>query len=157
VGQTTGRQKAKVTAKIHKLFLCGIAFAAAMSPYSAFADLPTTKPLVGTLVRPAAAFAYYGAATTHTNGLVFTAVLVREIRALARAPSHDGALTSDFAQPVADYVCRDVETEFRFDPGKGARGAVVDQLGTVFVQVRLVVEVLRECGRVDQETGVMRT
>jgi hypothetical protein len=27
----------------------------------------------------------------------------------------------------------------------------------VFVQVRLVVEVLRECGRVDQETGVMRT
>jgi YD repeat-containing protein len=116
---------------------------------SALADPPTTKRLVGTLVSPSTAWSYYGTATAHTNGLASTATRAPEIRALARALSRDGALTGDaFAQRVADYVRKNIETEFRFGLGKGARGAAIDQSGTVFDQAQLMVEILRERGQV---------
>lgn len=113
----------------------------------AFADPPTTKRLEGTLVTPSAAATFYGTDTTHTNGLASTPARSPEIKALARSLSRGGALTGDaFAQRVADYVRRNIEVEFRYGLGKGARGAVIDQSGTVFDQAQLMVEVLREGG-----------
>jgi YD repeat-containing protein len=115
---------------------------------SALADPPTTKRLVGTLVSPSTAWSYYGTATAHTNGLAYSATRAPEIRALARALSRGGALTGDaFAQRAADYVRKNIETEFRFGLGKGARGAAIDQSGTVFDQAQLMVEILRERGQ----------
>lgn len=66
---------------------------------------------------------------------------------MARALSRDGTLGGDaFAQRVADYVRRNIDVEFRFGLGKGARGAAIDQSGTPFDQAQLMVEILRERG-----------
>ena len=108
--------------------------AALASATPAHADAPTTKRLVGALVTPATAWAYYGAATTHTNGLASTAARAPVIKALARSLSRDGTLTGDaFAQRVADYVRRNIEVEFRFGLGKGARGAAAAVDASIFI------------------------
>lgn len=128
--------------------LVGVLATTSLISTQVYADPPTTKRLIGTLVTPATAWAYYGTATTHTNGLASTAARPPEIKALARALSRDGALTGDaFAQRVEDYVRRNIEVEFRFGLGKGARGAAIDQSGTAFDQAELMVEILREKGQ----------
>jgi RHS repeat-associated protein len=109
---------------------------------------PSVSLLSAGLVDPSNAWTnYYSTSTTHTNGVVAWASRPPEIKALARALSRGGQLTTDqFASRVFDYVRLNIEPEFRFGLGKGARGAAVDQSGTPFDQAQLMVEILREGG-----------
>jgi YD repeat-containing protein len=105
--------------------------------------IPAIKRLsYPTLTTPDNAWAFYGSPSSPAIG---TPTRPAEIKALARALSRGGAVTGDaLAERVATYVRRNIETEFRFGLGKGARGAAIDQSGTPFDQAQLMVEILRE-------------
>jgi YD repeat-containing protein len=123
--------------------------ASLFAPMQANAELPSVKLLTAPLVTPANAWTYYGSGTTHTAGSIGWTSTTRpsEIKELARALSQGGTVTGDvYAAAVADYVRKNVETEFRFGLSKGARGALIDQSGTAFDQAHLMVELLRENG-----------
>ncbi len=122
--------------------------AMAFAPHGAHAEAPVTTRFEGELVSPVAAWSEFGGATTHTDGLASSSNRPPEIVALARSLSRDEALSADsFAERVALYVRNNIETEFRFGLGKGARGAIIDKSGTSFDQAELMVEILREGGQ----------
>lgn len=120
----------------------GLVAASLMVP-AVLAQQPAVRlQSVGQLVSPDSAWTYYGAPASPP---VSTAARSPEIKALARALSRGGAITGDaFAGRVVNYVRRNIEVEWRFGLGKGARGAVIDQSGTPFDQAQLMVEILRE-------------
>lgn len=116
---------------------------------------PATNLETTTLLSPETAWTYYGTDTTHTSGVGHTALRAPEIKALARGlgaervgqPEATGGITADeFAQRVYDYVRNNIAVEFRFGLSKGARGALIDQSGTPFDQVHMMIELLREGG-----------
>jgi len=122
----------------------------------AWAIPPSVSVVTGPLVDPSTAYTNYYAplGTTLTPGALNSATAAPEIKALARAlggGAGNGATPSrlsvdDFASQVFDYVRTNINPEFRFGLGKGARGAVVDQSGTPFDQAELMVKILREGG-----------
>lgn len=97
----------------------------------------------GTLVSPSAASSFYGTSTTHTNGLAAWAGLPPEMEVLARTLGKGRASANAYTQNVFTYVRNNVDTEFRFGLGKGARGALIDQSGTPFDQAELMIKLLR--------------
>jgi RHS repeat-associated protein len=108
---------------------------------------PTIKLNSAPLVDPGQAYTnFYGTATTHTTGVAAGSTRPPEIKKLARALGAGRYGTDTYAARVFDYVRLNIETEFRFGLGKGARGAVLDQSGTPFDQANLMVELLREGG-----------
>ena len=114
---------------------------------AARAELPSVKLMTGPLISPSSAWSYYGSGTTHTVGPIgwMSSTRPAEIKELARALSRGGALTGDaHAAAVADYVRDNIETEFSFGLSKGAHGGLIDQSGTQFDQVHLMVAGLRE-------------
>lgn len=114
---------------------------------TAYAEPPAMSRSIGTGVTPAAGWTQLGSSTTHTAGIASSTVAAPEIRALARSLSREGTLSGDaLARRVLDYVRNNIETEFRFGLGKGARGAIIDQSGTPFDQADLMVRILREAG-----------
>jgi RHS repeat-associated protein len=113
----------------------------------AIAVAPSVSLVAARRVAPSEIAAYYGAAVTHTNGLLHWTSGAPEINALARALGGGGRLSTDaFASQVFDYVRDNISTEMRFGLGKGARGAVIDQSGTPFDQAELMVKILRQGG-----------
>ncbi len=107
---------------------------------------PASRRVTANLVTPSAAFAYYGTGTVHTNGQGHWANYAPEIRALARGLGANRLSADAYATNVGKYVRDNIETEFRFGLGKGARGAVIDQSGTAFDQAELMVKLLRAGG-----------
>jgi RHS repeat-associated protein len=107
---------------------------------------PATRRITADLVAPTAAFAYYGTATTHTDGPGHWPNYAPEIRALSRGLGGGRLPVAAYAQNVAKYVRNNIEMEFRFGLGKGARGAVIDQSGTAFDQAELMVKLMRAGG-----------
>lgn len=107
---------------------------------AAFAQSPLPSSRIGTaaLISPASADTYFGSATTHTNGLGLSE-RPPEVRELARALRNDVDL-------IYDYVRNNIEVEWAYGLRKGALGAIVDQSGTAFDQVKLMVDLLREGG-----------
>lgn len=134
-----------------RISLLGLALVAFSS--RANAELPSVRLMTAPLVAPdasaAGAWTVYGAATTHTAGAGAWTATTRpaEIKEIARALNHDGAVTGNaYANAVYDYVRLSIATEFRFGLSKGARGAIIDQSGTAFDQAHLMAELLREGG-----------
>jgi len=116
---------------------------------SALADVPAMNLLTAPLVTPANAWTYYGTATTHTAGVSAWAQRPPEIQNLASGLGAElipgGQITADqYTARVFDYVRNNIDVEFRFGLGKGARGAIIDQSGTAFDQAHLMVELLRQ-------------
>jgi RHS repeat-associated protein len=107
---------------------------------------PASRRVTAALVTPSAAFAYYGTGTVHTNGQGHWTNYAPEIRALARGLGANRLSADAYATNVGKYVRDNIETEFRFGLGKGARGAVIDQSGTAFDQAELMVKLLRSGG-----------
>ncbi len=119
---------------------------------------PATKLITTSLVDPGSAWTYYNGQpnpTVHTPGIAAWAQSPPEITALARSlgadrissvvPQPVGTMSADqYAQNVFNYVRNNIETEFRFGLGKGARGALIDQSGTSFDQAELMVKLLRQ-------------
>jgi len=128
----------------------------ALATSAAWAIPPSVSVVTGPLLDPANAYNNYysGLGTAHTNGVLYSSTAAPEIKALARAlggGGGNGASPSrlpvdDFAAQAFDYVRTNIDTEFRFGLGKGARGAVIDQSGTPFDQAELMVKILREGG-----------
>ena len=52
----------------------------------------------------------------------------------------------EYAQNILDYIRNNIEVEYRYGLGKGARGAIIDQSGTPFDQAELMVKLLEEGG-----------
>jgi RHS repeat-associated protein len=97
-------------------------------------------------VDPTAALSYYATSAPYTPGVVADSVRAPEIKALARALGAGRAAVTniEYISRVFNYVRVNIEPEFRFGLGKGARGAVVNQSGTPFDQAQLMIELLRE-------------
>lgn len=100
--------------------------------------LPSTKIGTAPLQSPTSADAYYGGATTATNG---TGAIGRskEIVELARALKRDPDL-------IYEHIRNNVTTSWTYGLSKGAVGAIIDRSGTAFDQAQLLVELLRESG-----------
>jgi len=114
---------------------------------SSYAELPSVKLLSAPLVQPSDAWTYYTTDQTHTIGVAATSSVPAEIVELSNALSQGGGCTGPcFADAVYEYVRDNIETEFRFGLGKGARGALIDQSGTPFDQAALMVALLRAGG-----------
>jgi hypothetical protein len=136
--------------------IAGVALGGALVTSPAWAIPPSVSLTSGPLLDPSNAYTNYysGLGSSHTNGALYSSVAASEIKALARAlggGAGNGATpsrlaTDDFAAQVFDYVRTNIDPEFRFGLGKGARGAVVDQSGTAFDQAELMVKILREGG-----------
>lgn len=107
---------------------------------------PASRRVTAALVTPTAAFAYYGTGTVHTNGRGHWANYAPEIRALARGLGAGRLSAEAYTTNVGKYVRDNIDTEFRFGLGKGARGALIDQSGTAFDQAELMVKLLRRGG-----------
>jgi RHS repeat-associated protein len=133
------------------------ACAALLSASTAAAvEQPATKLISAPLVTPTAAWTYYGAGTTHTEGLAAwkengSPVNAPEIRAQARSLGAERLAASqitaaEYAQAVFDYVYNNVGVEHRFGLGKGGRGALIEKYGTAFDQAELMIKLLREGG-----------
>jgi RHS repeat-associated protein len=110
--------------------------------------LPAANLLTAPVVTPTQAAAYY-TGTTVTQGVAsWGSTPPPEIGALGRSLGADKVIASQitpaqYAQAVYDYVRNNIEVEFRFGLGKGARGALIDQSGTPFDQAELMVKLLR--------------
>ncbi|HWU80435.1 MAG TPA: hypothetical protein VN158_10265, partial [Caulobacter sp.] len=104
----------------------------------AHAQLPTVKLMSNTLVSPSNVFPAEG----HSDGVAAWASTPPEIEALARTLGAGRESNDQYAQNVLDYVRNNIDTEFRFGLGKGARGAVIDQSGTPFDQAELMAKLL---------------
>ena len=110
-----------------------------------FAAAPTISLASAPLVDPTQAWqSFYSSSTAHTPGVAAASTTAAEIVALARALGADHLNSAQYTQRVFDYVRLNVETEFRFGLGKGARGALLDLSGTPFDQAALMVELLRQ-------------
>lgn len=116
---------------------------------TAMADLPSVKLQTAPLVTPQAAVTYYNTLPmSHSTGIVATALPGRppEIQELARALGATRYSATAYAATVYEYIRNNIAAEFRFGLSKGARGALIDQSGTPFDQVHLMVELLRQGG-----------
>jgi RHS repeat-associated protein len=134
--------------RLRRIVWAGMALLAGFLGTAAEAAAPTIKLSTANPVDPDAAWGWYtraGVSQAHTTGVAaWPTGRPPEIKKLARALGA-GRLTPDvFAAHVFDYVRLNIETEFRFGLGKGARGAVLDQSGTPFDQANLMVELLNE-------------
>src|SRR6185312_11131050 len=109
----------------------------------AAADAPTNNLISAPLVSPTAAWTYYGGATTHSNSVAAWTQTPPELAALSRSLGANRLSAAVYTQNVFDYVRNNIQTEFRFGLGKGARGALIDQSGTPFDQAELMVDLLR--------------
>lgn len=117
----------------------------------AHAGTPAVSLVTAPLVTPSSAWTYYGTPTTHTVGLAAWSTTPPEIQAMATslgaARYTAGLITAtEYTQYVYDYVRNNINVEFRFGLGKGARGALIDQSGTAFDQAELMVKLLRAAG-----------
>ncbi|WP_310540374.1 hypothetical protein, partial [Phenylobacterium sp.] len=96
---------------------------------------------------PSQASATYGASTTHSVGLSAFTATPPEIKAQSRTLGASFLASKDqYANNVFDYVRKNIEVEFRYGLGKGARGALIDQSGTPFDQAELMMKFLIEGG-----------
>jgi len=133
--------------------LLGAPFAGAQTtaPWTSEDATPSFRIVKGTATSPDAAWSYYGAATTATDGLCRdygansqicpngTRPRPPELKELARALKNDPDL-------IYEYVRNTIDTEFLFGLHKGALGASIDKSGGAFDQAQLMVELLREAG-----------
>jgi RHS repeat-associated protein len=115
-----------------------------------WADPPSVSRITAPLVTPLTAWSFY-TSTAHTTGIAAWSGAPPEIAALARTLGAQslaaGKITAvQYAQNVYSYVRNNIEMEFRFGLGKGARGALIDQSGTGFDQAELMVKLLRQGG-----------
>lgn len=109
--------------------------------------------LRGTLADPDTAWGQFPA-SNHSNGVAAWSTPPPELMALARTLGNGRATDEVYTKNVFEYVRNNIETEFRFGLGKGARGAVIDQSGTPFDQAELMVKLLRMKGiAADYEIG----
>lgn len=118
-----------------------------LSAAPAMADTQRANHLAkGTMISPTQAWTYYGNATTHTNTVNTSNQTPNDIKALAKGLGSERTdLTADqYAQKVYDYVRNNIDTEFRFELGKGGRMAWIDLSGTSFDQADLMVQLLKE-------------
>jgi RHS repeat-associated protein len=134
--------------RLRRMVWAGMALFAGFLGTAAEAAAPTIKLSTANPVDPDAAWGWYtraGVSQSHTTGVAaWPTGRPPEIKKLARALGA-GRYTPDvFAAHVFDYVRLNIETEFRFGLGKGARGAILDQSGTPFDQANLMVELLNE-------------
>jgi RHS repeat-associated protein len=130
--------------------------AALLAAAPASAELPSVKLVSAPLMTPSNAWAYYDTKSmVHTPGVIAWTTATRpvEIKELARGLGAGRATPANYARNVYQYVRNNIETDFRFGLSKGARGALIDQSGTAFDQVHLMVELLRE-GNVTAEYRV---
>jgi hypothetical protein len=119
---------------------------AAATPPITEADLPMSRRIVANLVAPSVAQSQFMGATVRTIGAGNWANEAPEVRALAEGLGANEADKLQFAQRVHDYMARNVDVEFRFGVGKGARGTLIDLSGTSFDQAELMSRLLRVGG-----------
>ena len=139
----------------------------------AWAEIPGVKMISATGISPGDAWSYYNRTSTgpgegpsvRTNTFAAWSTSPPEIKALgqslgagriapAGATPAAGQITADeYTQAVFAYVRNNIEVEFRFGLGKGARGAVLDQSGTPFDQAELMLALLSE-GQVAASYGI---
>jgi RHS repeat-associated protein len=106
-------------------------------------DLPMSRRIVANLVAPSVAQSQFMGATARTIGAGNWANEAPEVRALAEGLGANETDKLQFAQRVHDYMARNVDVEFRFGVGKGARGTLIDLSGTSFDQAELMSRLLR--------------
>ncbi len=126
------------------LLLCSAAYSGA-----AHANSERANHLAeGDLVSPSAAWAHYGTGTQHTDTIPDTWRDSDEVVALARGfGSDEPAISNDqYAERVLRSLKSNIETEFRFELGKGGRMAWIDQSGTAFDQAELMDTLLEKKG-----------
>lgn len=99
---------------------------------------PSTKIGTAPLVSPAAADAFYGGATLHTNGTGESG-RPKEVVELARALKGDPDL-------IYEHIRNNMAPVWTYGLTKGAMGVIVDRAGTAFDQAHLMVELLRQSG-----------
>lgn len=136
-------------------FACGMGMMVASALRVADAAPPATQLITAPLVTLNSAWTYYDTQPnpdTHTTGVSAWATTPPEIAALARSLGAERYASSEitvdqFTQNVFDYVRNNIDTEFRFGLGKGARGALIDQSGTSFDQAELMAKLLRASTR----------
>lgn len=132
--------------------LLALGLVCSIATSQALAEPPAVRLVSASLIAPGAgagqAWALYGSPTLHTNGVAAWTSTTRppEIKELARALGAGRYSQNDYALNVYQYVRNNIKTDFRFGLSKGARGAIIDQTGTAFDQVHLMVELLREGG-----------
>jgi RHS repeat-associated protein len=131
-----------------RALVCALAVALAAVGPKALASgapkLPAVQLVTAPMVSPAAAWTFYGTATTHTVGPGAWTTTPPEYVALARSLSQNGRLSATaFTQNVFDYVRNNIAIEFHFGLAKGGRGALIDQSGTAFDQAELMMKLLR--------------
>jgi hypothetical protein len=115
----------------------------------AWADTQRASRLAtGVLVPPATAWSHYGTGTQRTNTIPSTWRNSDEIIALARGfGSDEPSISADeYAQRVLRSLKSNIETEFRFELGKGGRMAWIDQSGTALDQAELMDALLEKKG-----------
>ncbi|MDB0047354.1 hypothetical protein N9F21_01890, partial [Porticoccaceae bacterium] len=107
--------------------------------------MPSFKVNSAELVSPSSANSHYGSATTHTSELNhWNGTRPEEIKVLAKGLGAGDLSAADYTERVYEYLWKNINTEFRYGLSKGAFGAMLDQSGTAFDQVHLMVELLRE-------------
>ena len=124
-----------------------VTMSASIMAGAAHGEIPAVKlATTPALVSPSDAWTYYGSATTHTAGLAAWSTTPPEIKALARSLGAGRLDADQFTKNTFDYVRNNIDVEYRFGLGKGARGALIDQSGTPFDQAELMAKLLREGG-----------
>ncbi len=126
-------------------FFASIA-SASFAPASAQSGPASSNLVSAPLVTPANAWTFYGSSTTHSDSSAAWTQSPPEIAALARSLGANRLPAVQYTQNVFDYVRNNIAVEFRFELGKGARGAVIDQSGTPFDQAELMINLLRAGG-----------
>lgn len=111
--------------------------------------LPSIKVVEGQLISISQAEAYFGAATTSTDGLCgflvtelcVNGILPRsvEVAEIARSLNNDPDL-------IFEYVYNTIDTEFMFGSHKGSKGTIIDRSGTPFDQAVLLAELFEQAG-----------
>ncbi len=118
---------------------------AGLAVNAAHGEIPAVRLATApALVSPSDAWNHYGAATTRTAGLAAWSTSPPEIKALARSLGAGRLDAEQFTKNTFDYVRNNIDVEYRFGLGKGARGALIDQSGTPFDQAELMAKLLRE-------------
>jgi RHS repeat-associated protein len=137
------------------LIFMSIAFLVCGAPTARAQSEATPAEAIGTapLLTPTAVDAYYGSATTSTNGLGFTS-RPPEVVELARALAGNTAAV-DPANPtdayktvdrIYQYVLNNIDVVWLYGLQKGSVGTIIDHAGTPFDQAMLMVELLRQDG-----------
>ncbi len=99
---------------------------------------PSMKVGVASLIDPAAADGFYGAAPSN-GGVSLGQPRANELVALAAALKND-------PDRIYQYVRNNIEITWSYGLQKGALGAMIDRSGTAFDQAMLMVELLRQAG-----------